>query len=182
MYILDRFEENFAVIEHTDKYGEISIIKTAKDTVSPEVKEGDVLCLEDGIYITDEKATNERRNRINNKLSNIDKNGKRKKGELLKDLNIYVIINCIYLIVSAIGIYFEGYSGIFGGLLFNYVFFGACILNVLLDIVLLIYSIYNIKKRNGSKIHIFTVIITVFSLLLNICGNWIAYNLILCPA
>lgn len=73
MYILDRFDENFAVIEYTDKYGGISMIKAAKNTVSPEVKEGNVLCLKDGIYTTDEKATKERRNKIKTKLSNAHK-------------------------------------------------------------------------------------------------------------
>ncbi len=106
---------------------------------------------------------------------------KRKKAELLKDFNIYVTINCTYLLLSIIGIYFEGYSGIFGGLLSGYVFLGACVLNVLLDIVLLIYSVYNVIKRKGSKVHIFTVIIAALSVALNICGNWIAYNLIICP-
>lgn len=73
MYILDRFEENFAVIEYTDKYGEISMIKETKNTVSPEVKEGDVLCLNDGIFITDEKATEDRRNKIKTKLGDAHK-------------------------------------------------------------------------------------------------------------
>ena len=70
MYILDRFEENFAVIEYTDKYGEITMLKAAKDAIVHGAKEGDVLCLKEGIYITDEKATGERRNKINNKPSN----------------------------------------------------------------------------------------------------------------
>lgn len=103
-----------------------------------------------------------------------------KKAVFFDDLKIYIIINCVYLIISLIGIYFEGYSGIFGGLLSGYVFFGACVLNVLLDIVLLIYSVYNIIKHKSSKMYIFTVIITALSVVLNICGNWIAYNLILC--
>ena len=104
-----------------------------------------------------------------------------KKAVFFDDLRIYILINCVYLIISLIGIFFEGYSGIFGGLLSGYVFLGSCVLNVLLDIVLLIYSVYNVIKRKGSKVHIFTVIIAALSVALNICGNWIAYNLIICP-
>lgn len=107
----------------------------------------------------------------------IDEN-KNKKAELLKDLNIYVIINCLFLILSIIGIYFEGYGGVFGGLLYIYVFFGGCVLNVILDIALMIYSVYYKAKIKARKKLTFMFITVSVSVFLNICGNWIAYNLI----
>lgn len=73
MYIVDRFEECYAVLEYTDKYGEISIIKTAKDTLSSDVKEGDVVYIENGIYYTDKLATEKRRNKIRDRLNNVKK-------------------------------------------------------------------------------------------------------------
>ncbi len=183
MYILDRFEENFAVIEYTDKYGEISMIKEAKNTVSPEVKEGDVLCLNDGIYITDEKATKERRNKIKTKLSNT---GKRKKGKILKALRIYVTINCVYLIVAitftSTWFYYNLFSSDFMQFieeysflsLIFYVFCGMFAIHVILDIGLLIYSIYNRVKWRVKKGFVFTLIIIFLSIILNVCGNSLA--------
>lgn len=64
MFIIDRFEGNFAVIEATDKNGEITVLKTEKSTVSKDVKEGDVLICENGIYKTDFLATEKRREEI----------------------------------------------------------------------------------------------------------------------
>ena len=71
MFILDRFEENFAVIEATDENGEITMLKADKSTVSSDVKEGDVLICENGIYFADIEATKLRREAIIRRLKSI---------------------------------------------------------------------------------------------------------------
>lgn len=73
MYIVDRFEENFAVLEYTDKYGEISMINVSKDVLAADIREGDVVNLENGIYYTDKAETEKRRKRIIEKLNNAKK-------------------------------------------------------------------------------------------------------------
>ncbi len=64
MYILDRFEENIAVIEYTDKNGDISILKVGKSQISPDTDEGDVLTFNGNMYYADKKATDERRRKM----------------------------------------------------------------------------------------------------------------------
>ena len=49
--VLDRFEENRAVIEKTYENGEISYFSVARETVSPEAKEGDVLRAEGDSFL-----------------------------------------------------------------------------------------------------------------------------------
>ena len=62
MLILDRFEENIVIIERTDdETGEITMIKTEKNAVDHEAKEGDVLICDDGLYVVDNEATAKRR-------------------------------------------------------------------------------------------------------------------------
>lgn len=70
MYVLDRFEEDLAVIEVTDEKGDITYIKVEKAMLSPEVKEGDVLSLNGNIYVADKKATELRRKSISVRLKN----------------------------------------------------------------------------------------------------------------
>ncbi len=74
MLILDRFEENIAIIERTDdETGTITMIKTERSFVSFETKEGDVLICEEGIYKTDYESTLQRRKMINERLKQIKK-------------------------------------------------------------------------------------------------------------
>lgn len=49
--VLDRFEENRAVIEKTYENGEISYFSVARETVSLEAKEGDVLRAEGDSFL-----------------------------------------------------------------------------------------------------------------------------------
>lgn len=55
--VLDRFEENRAVIEKTYDNGEISYFSVARETVSPEAKEGDAIRAEGDIFVPDYDET-----------------------------------------------------------------------------------------------------------------------------
>lgn len=70
MLILDRFEDETALIEYTDESGNVVIIRAEKNSVSAEVREGDVLACNNGIYLTDAEATEIRRRKIINRLRN----------------------------------------------------------------------------------------------------------------
>jgi hypothetical protein len=70
MLILDRIENDIAVIEADDKIIEVHISELAEN-----VKEGDVLTESDGKYIVDSEATVERRE----KLASMYRNRLRKK-------------------------------------------------------------------------------------------------------
>lgn len=70
MLILDRFEDETALIEYTDESGNIVIIKAERKCVSAEVREGDVLACNNGIYSTNTEATEIRRRKIINRLRN----------------------------------------------------------------------------------------------------------------
>ena len=59
MLILDRFEENFAVIENGDE-----MISVSRELVSVDAREGDVLTEMDGRYFPDKEETQKRRERI----------------------------------------------------------------------------------------------------------------------
>ncbi len=59
MLILDRFEENFAVIENGDE-----MISVSRELVSADAREGDVLTEMDGRYFPDKEETQKRRERI----------------------------------------------------------------------------------------------------------------------
>ena len=63
MIILDRLEENTAVLE-TDGV----ITEIPRDTVDADAREGDVLILNGGIYAADRKATEERRAAVRSKM------------------------------------------------------------------------------------------------------------------
>ncbi len=49
--VLDRFEENRAVIEKTFDNGEISYFSVPRELVSPEAKEGDIIRAEGDIFL-----------------------------------------------------------------------------------------------------------------------------------
>lgn len=70
MLILDRFEDETALIEYTDESGNVVIIRAEKNSVSAEVREGDVLACNNGIYSTNTEATEIRRRKIINRLRN----------------------------------------------------------------------------------------------------------------
>ncbi len=71
MFILDRIEENLAIIEATDENGEITVIKADMSTISPESSEGDVLVCDNGFYRTDAEATKLRKHSVYERLKNL---------------------------------------------------------------------------------------------------------------
>lgn len=62
-YIIDRFEGENAVCEKEDR----TTFLISRSKLPPQAMEGDVLVCEDGIYRTDSSATQERRQRIEEK-------------------------------------------------------------------------------------------------------------------
>lgn len=73
MYILDRFEENFAIIEKSNEDGSFSIIKVDKQFITPDVSEGDVLLFENSLYFTDIESTKQRKEKIRKRIRRIKK-------------------------------------------------------------------------------------------------------------
>lgn len=70
MLILDRFEENLALIE-----GDEGIFFVERAWVAEDVQEGDVLTLgENGRYLRDAQATRERRTSMRTRLARMRKN------------------------------------------------------------------------------------------------------------
>ena len=67
-YIIDRFEEEYAVCENSET-GEMENIEKTK--IPNDVKRGDVLVLIDGEYILDIYKTEERKRIINNKIKDL---------------------------------------------------------------------------------------------------------------
>lgn len=65
-YIVDRFEENFVVLEMKEG-GTVDIEKQ----LLPNAKKGDVVVFENGVYRTDEKLTLERKARISEKMKKL---------------------------------------------------------------------------------------------------------------
>lgn len=59
MLIIDRIEDGFAVIEDEDKHFEVAVSEIAKD-----VREGDTVILENGVYIKDIASTEKLRSEI----------------------------------------------------------------------------------------------------------------------
>ena len=59
MLIIDRIEDGFAVIENEDKHFEVAVSELAKD-----VREGDAVILENGVYIKDISAAEKLRSEI----------------------------------------------------------------------------------------------------------------------
>ena len=62
--VLDRFEEEFAVIEKTDKNGEIFTFTVQRDRISPEVSEGTAITEKEGQYYALTEETDETRRNI----------------------------------------------------------------------------------------------------------------------
>ena len=69
-YIVDRIENGLVVLEKED----LTHIEISLDNLDFEVKEGNILLLDNGKYTIDEAAEDERRRKINNKQKNIFKN------------------------------------------------------------------------------------------------------------
>lgn len=70
MLILDRFEENLALIE-----GDEGIFSVERTFLADDVQEGDVLTLgENGQYLRDAQATRERRDSMRTRLARLRKN------------------------------------------------------------------------------------------------------------
>lgn len=65
-YIVDRFQEDFVVLEK-ETGGSINI----KRELLPEAKRGDVLTEENGAFIIDEQETLERKRRISKKMNKL---------------------------------------------------------------------------------------------------------------
>ena len=69
MFIIDRFEEGFAVVENIE--GE-NMIQIEKKMIDEAAREGDVIFLSDGEYKVDIEATERRRREVLELLRNID--------------------------------------------------------------------------------------------------------------
>lgn len=65
-YIVDRFEEDFVVLEK-ETGGSINI----KRELLPHVQRGDVLTEENGVFLIDEQETLERKRRISEKMNKL---------------------------------------------------------------------------------------------------------------
>ena len=65
-YIVDRFEEDFVVLEK-ETGGSINI----KRELLPDANRGDVLTEENGVFIIDEQETLERKRRISEKMNKL---------------------------------------------------------------------------------------------------------------
>lgn len=63
MIVIDRFGEDFAVLEID---GEIT--EVPRNIIPDDAREGDILVLDNGVYSVDEKATSERRNSVRDRL------------------------------------------------------------------------------------------------------------------
>lgn len=64
MYILDRLEGGYAVIEHTDENGTAVMLRVDSSSFSDNIREGDVLVYKNGVFITDKDKTDQQRQRI----------------------------------------------------------------------------------------------------------------------
>lgn len=71
MLFLDRFENDIALIECEDENGTVSVIKEPRQRISADVREGEAVKLENGIYKTDIELTEQRRKQIREKLKNM---------------------------------------------------------------------------------------------------------------
>lgn len=60
MYIIDRFEGNYAVIEDGNK----KMVQVLREKLPKQAKEGDCLVLQGENYVFDEKATLERKQHV----------------------------------------------------------------------------------------------------------------------
>ncbi len=67
-YVLDRFEEDFAVLENLKNTQTINI---KRNLLLSNLKEGDVILKTDMGWILDEEKTKERKNKIDSKLNSL---------------------------------------------------------------------------------------------------------------
>lgn len=63
MIVIDRFGEDFAVLEIDGEMSEVP-----RNIIPDDAREGDILVCVDGIYSVDEKATSERRSAVRDRL------------------------------------------------------------------------------------------------------------------
>lgn len=64
MFIIDRFEGDFAVIEATDDNDAVNVLKVERHFVSDDAGEGDVLVFENGMFFPDKEATKQRKRKF----------------------------------------------------------------------------------------------------------------------
>lgn len=69
MFIIDRFEGDFAVVENTE---DENMIQIEKKMIDEAAREGDVIFLSEGKYKVDIEATERRRREVLELLRNID--------------------------------------------------------------------------------------------------------------
>lgn len=69
MFIIDRFEGDFAVVENTE---DENMIQIEKKMIDEAAREGDVIFLSEGKYKVDIEATEQRRREVLELLRNID--------------------------------------------------------------------------------------------------------------
>ena len=66
-YIIDRFEDSFALLERADR----TIIKVEKALLPKSAKEGDCILYNQGEYLIDEAQTARRKENINNLINDL---------------------------------------------------------------------------------------------------------------
>ena len=69
IYIIDRFEGNYAVCEAAD----LSMTNVERSKLPSEAKEGDTIIYDGEVYTIDEDDTNRRRERIKRKFNSLKK-------------------------------------------------------------------------------------------------------------
>ncbi len=69
MLIIDRFEENLAVVEDSESE---KMIRIEKEMIDEAAREGDVIFLAEGEYKVDTEATEDRRREIEELLKKLD--------------------------------------------------------------------------------------------------------------
>lgn len=67
MYVLDRFEGEFAVIEKSDQE-QVTFVEVNRSLLPSDTEEGDVLILSDSGWSADKEETAQRRRQIQNRL------------------------------------------------------------------------------------------------------------------
>lgn len=67
IYIIDRFEGDFAVCENEHK----ELFNIPRNIIPANAREGDCLIEQEGIYIIDPKETEDRQTRIKRKMDNL---------------------------------------------------------------------------------------------------------------
>lgn len=70
-YIIDRFEEEFAICEDN---GNREMVKIKKDNLPPNIREGDIIKFENNQYIIDKDEMKKVEERIKEKMNKLFKN------------------------------------------------------------------------------------------------------------